>query len=123
MTTTIDLTEQDAGQVEAFSGRLFMAGLEALELLAVELGIRLGLYEKLAARGPTTSGELAAAARITERYAREWLEQQAVTGVLTVHDGDGTPEHRTFTLPPAHAHVLLDPDSPANTTPVAGFVA
>ena len=45
MTVTIDLTEQDAGQVEAFSGRLFMAGLEALELLAVELGIRLGVNE------------------------------------------------------------------------------
>ena len=29
--TTIDLTEQDTAEVEAFSGRLFMAGLEALE--------------------------------------------------------------------------------------------
>ena len=123
MSITIDLTEQDTEQVEAFSGRLFMAGLEALELLAVELGLRLGLYETLAGRGATTSTELAGAAGIAERYAREWLEQQAVTGILTVDDTDGTAEHRTYTLPPAHAHVLLDPDSPANTTPLAGFLA
>jgi 2-polyprenyl-3-methyl-5-hydroxy-6-metoxy-1,4-benzoquinol methylase len=123
MSTTIDLTQQDTAQVEAFSGQLFMAGLGALELLSVELGLRLGLYEALAGHGPTTVAELASATGIAERYAQEWLEQQAVSGTLDVDDVERAPGDRTYTLPPAHAHVLLDPDSPANTTPVAGFVA
>jgi 2-polyprenyl-3-methyl-5-hydroxy-6-metoxy-1,4-benzoquinol methylase len=123
MTITIDLSEQDAAQVEAFSGRLFMSGLEALELLSVELGVRLGLYEALAESGPLTSTELATTAGIAERYAREWLEQQAVSGILTVDTLETAAEDRAYALPAAHAHVLLDPDSPANTTALAGFVA
>jgi 2-polyprenyl-3-methyl-5-hydroxy-6-metoxy-1,4-benzoquinol methylase len=121
MTSTI--TEHDAEQVEAFSGRIFMAGLEALELLNLELGQRLGLYAALAERGALTTGELAASAGIAERYAQEWLEQQAVSTVLEVDDVAATPATRRYTLPAAHAHVLLDPDSPANTTAIASFVA
>ncbi len=121
--TITAISEQDTAQVEALSGRLFMAGLEALELLNVELGLRLGLYEALEAHGPTTVGELAEACGINERYAREWLEQQAVTGLLTVDDLGADGASRRYALPAAHAHVLLEPDSPANTTAVAAFVA
>ena len=117
------ITELDTRKVDALSGRLFMAGLEALELLNVELGLRLGLYAALADEGPLTTGELAAAGGIAERYAREWLEQQAVTGILDVDDIGADAQARRFALPAAHAHVLLDPDSPANTTALAAFVA
>ena len=120
MTTTTDI---DTERVEALSGRLFMAGLEALELLNVELGLRLGLYAALADNGPLTTGELAGATGIAERYAREWLEQQAVTGILDVDDVAADAQARRYGLPAAHAHVLLDADSPANTTAVASFVA
>ena len=48
--TVTTIIEPDAEQVEALSGRVFMAGLEALELLNLELGLRLGLYAALAAR-------------------------------------------------------------------------
>lgn len=120
---TITITEHEAEQVETLSGRLFMAGLEALELLNVELGLRLGLYAVLAEQGPRTTGELAAAAGIAERYAREWLEQQAVTGIVDVDDLTADAATRRYSLPVGHAHVLLDPDSPANTTALAAFVA
>src|SRR5688500_10372489 len=120
---TITITEQDTERVEALSGRLFMAGLEALELLNVEVGLRLGLYAVLAERGPSTTGELAASAGIAERYAREWLEQQAVTGIVDVDDVSADAADRRYGLPAGHAHVLLDPDSPANTTALAAFVA
>src|SRR5688500_1882616 len=119
---TITITEQDTERVEALSGRLFMAGLEALELLNVEVGLRLGLYAVLADRGPCTTGELAAAAGIAERYAREWLEQQAVAAIVEA-DGTADAATRRYSLPPADAHVLLDPDRPANTTALAAFVA
>ena len=55
-------------------------------MLAVYIGDRLGLYRILAERGPTTSGELADAAGLHERYVREWLEQQASSAILEVDD-------------------------------------
>jgi len=70
-----------------------------------------------AARSADVAG-LAGRAGIGERYAREWLEHQAVAGLLTVTDA-GDPAGRTFTLPPGHDEVLLDRDSLSYMTPLA----
>src|SRR6266511_3476082 len=70
----------------ALVGRLFEAALGAVDMVSVYLGDRLGLYRALAERGASTPTELASRAGINERYAREWLEQQAVTGILEVDD-------------------------------------
>ena len=86
---------------DALVERLFNATLGAFDLYAVYLGDRLGLYRALASCGALTSGELAAAAGIAERYAREWLEQQAVAGILDVSDD-------RFSLPPGHDEALID---------------
>jgi 2-polyprenyl-3-methyl-5-hydroxy-6-metoxy-1,4-benzoquinol methylase len=102
---TIPLTESDEAQVEEFAGNLFMACLATMELANVELGLRLGLYDVLTS-GPATPAELSERAGIHERYASEWLEQQTVAGVLKSDGG-------VFSLPNAHAHVLLDDDSEA----------
>ena len=53
---------------------------------AVYLGHRLGWYDALAEHGAMTSGELATRSGASERYAREWLEHQAVCDYLTVDD-------------------------------------
>src|SRR4051794_4368761 len=116
--TTIELTAADETQVEEFAGNLFMACLGAMELANIELGLRLGLYDAIAG-SPVTARELAAKAGIAERYAQEWLEQQAVASVLEVDDVSKPPEERRFTLPAAHAHVLLDDDSEACMKPCA----
>jgi len=118
----IELTEKDAAKVEEFSGNLFMACLATVELANVELGVRLGLYEALAGAGPVTSAQLAESAGIAERYAREWLEQQATAGVVEVDDATAEPTERRFTLPNAHAHVLIDDDSEACMKPCAAVV-
>src|SRR5881392_2284284 len=68
--------------------RLQQAEMDALDLYAVYLGERLGLYRELSDGGPATSAELAARAGIAERYAREWLEHQAVAGFLEVETSD-----------------------------------
>jgi hypothetical protein len=73
-----------ATQRDALAGRLLDATLGLMELGAVYLGDRLGLYRALARSPGMTSAELAAAAGVHERYAREWLEQQAVSGCLEV---------------------------------------
>ncbi|MDT4916488.1 MAG: hypothetical protein QOH89_1188 [Pseudonocardiales bacterium] len=120
--STIELTPDDADRVETFATNLFMATLGAMELVTIELGIRLGLYEALAGAGPTTPGELAAATGTHRRYLREWLEQQAASGVLEVVDPRAGPEERRFVLPNAHAHVLTDDDSEACMKPCASVV-
>lgn len=118
----IELAEDDGDRVEAFAGGLFEACLGAMELANVELGVRLGLYETLAGVGPVTAPELADRAGIAVRYAREWLEQQAVAGVVEVDDTTKVPDERRFELPNAHAHVLLDDDSEACMKPCAAVV-
>src|SRR5258706_14844468 len=108
----IELTAADAALVEEFAGGLFGACLATMELANVELGVRLGLYEALAGTGPVTAAELAGRAGIAPRYAREWLGQQAVAGVVGVDDAAKPPGEGRFERPNAHAHVLLDHDSP-----------
>ena len=76
----------------AFAGRLFEAGIAAMDILSVYLGDRLGLYRALATTGPVTPAELAASASINGRYAQEWLEQQAATGILEVDDTKAAPD-------------------------------
>ncbi|HEY7661053.1 MAG TPA: class I SAM-dependent methyltransferase [Actinomycetota bacterium] len=92
--------------------RLFGASLGMAEVLTVYLGDTLGLYRAMERAGSTTSGELADATGIFERYAREWLEQQAAAGIVTVDDAAAAPAERAYRLPPGHVEPLLDPDSP-----------
>jgi 2-polyprenyl-3-methyl-5-hydroxy-6-metoxy-1,4-benzoquinol methylase len=117
-----ELTAEDGAKVEEFAGNLFMACLASMELANVELGVRLGLYEAMAGAGPVTAAQLAGSANIAERYAREWLEQQAVAGVVEVEDTVAAAADRRFTLPNAHAHVLTDDDSEACMKPCAAVV-
>src|SRR6202030_994298 len=79
-----ELTKQDEEQRGALVERVFHGGIAVLEMLSIYVGDRLGLYRTLAERGPSTTAHLAQSAGIDERYAREWLEQQAVAGILEV---------------------------------------
>ncbi len=99
--------------------RLFDATVGALELFNVHLGQRLGLYATLASLGPVTAPELAAKTGLDERYLREWLEQQAVAGLLDVDDVAAEPAERRFELPAAHVPVLADPADPSHVAPFA----
>ena len=126
MTTTLPAGTQDLeAQVGAFAERIVMATIGSFELATVDLGMRLGLYAAMAGApdAEVTPPELAARARIDARYAREWLEQQATAGFLTVvaEPLDGDPDGRRFGLPVAHQACLLDPDSLACVAPLARF--
>ena len=116
---TILATETDVARRDAFVTRLSSAMLGMADVLTVYLGDRLGLYTVLAEAGPLTATELAARAHIHERYAREWLEQQAVGGVLEVSDTQLRADARRYRLPAAHAEVLLERDSLNYLAPLA----
>ena len=102
--------------------RVLDATIGALELFGIHLGSRLGLYDALLG-GAGTVAEVAAAAGIAPRYAREWLEQQAVAGVLTVDDVTADAGARRYTLPEAHVGVVADPLALNHMAPLAGLVA
>jgi 2-polyprenyl-3-methyl-5-hydroxy-6-metoxy-1,4-benzoquinol methylase len=102
--------------------RLFTATVGALELFGVYLGDRLGLYRELRGPGGLTGGELAQRAGIHPRYAREWLEQQAVAGVLVVDDPESPAERRRYHLPESHARVVDSPTDASHLAPLARMV-
>jgi 2-polyprenyl-3-methyl-5-hydroxy-6-metoxy-1,4-benzoquinol methylase len=95
---------------DALVERLFEAVLGFNDLHAVYLGDRLGLYAALA-EGAATPGEVASAAGCDERYVREWLEHQAVGGILEVDDVSAEAGERRYRIPEGHDEVLLDRDS------------
>jgi SAM-dependent methyltransferase len=101
--------------------RLFEATVGTWDVLAVYLGNRLGFYRALAERGSLTSFEAAEATGTHERYVREWLEQQAVSGILDV-DGATDPVMRRYSLPPGHDEALLDATSLNYITPITKLV-
>jgi 2-polyprenyl-3-methyl-5-hydroxy-6-metoxy-1,4-benzoquinol methylase len=105
-----------------FAERLFGAFIHTWDVYAVYLGDKLGYYAALAEGGPMNPGALAAATGTLERYAREWLEQQAVAGIVQVDDEAADPAERRYTLPAAHAEVLTDRDSLRYMTPAASQV-
>jgi len=99
-------------RTDELTGRLFEAALGALELCSVYLGTELGLYRTMQTHGALTPDELADRAGIAPRYAREWLEQQAVAGFVEHQDG-------RFALPAEHARVLIAEDDLAHVAPFA----
>jgi hypothetical protein len=97
----------DTSRTEAFAEKVMadFAGASACYLGAI--GDALGLFTNLAEHGPATSAELAARARIDERYAREWLAGVHAAGYLAVDQATGR-----YVLPPEHVPVLAEEAGP-----------
>jgi 2-polyprenyl-3-methyl-5-hydroxy-6-metoxy-1,4-benzoquinol methylase len=108
---------------EALTTRLLESTIGALELYGIYLGKELGLYDALKSGARVTPGELALAADIDRRYAREWLEQQAVAGLLKVENVSAAADQRQYYLPVEHVNVLASEDHPAHLAPLAQMVA
>jgi SAM-dependent methyltransferase len=107
---------------DALVERLFDAALGAFDLMGVYLGDRLGLYRAMADAGPLTANDLSERAGIAGRYAREWLEQQAMGGIVAVEDEAAGDEERRYELPAGHVEALMDEASLAFVAPVAQLV-
>lgn len=124
MTITDPTQTADPAAVEAFADGIFTAALGAQQIQAAYLGDRLGWYRALGeADHPLRAAELADATGTVPRYAREWLEHQAVCGWLTVDDPTADPDARGYVLPAAHAAVLCDEDSLDHLLPLARITA
>ena len=110
MSTTVKNDSQTERR-DALVARLFEAAIGTMDVFSIYIGDRLGRYQGLSDRGSATAGDLAAATGTHERYVREWLEQQAATGILEVEDEGPEATDRRYRVPLAHREVLLDRDS------------
>jgi 2-polyprenyl-3-methyl-5-hydroxy-6-metoxy-1,4-benzoquinol methylase len=103
-------TIEDTTAAEALAGRLFSAALGTAELFTVHLGQVHGLYQAVDDAGSTTAAELSAATGVELRYLLEWLQSQAISGLLTV-DGPDIGSAR-FSLAPGVRQTLLEEIGP-----------
>lgn len=97
----------DSDRVQAFAGKLLDELGATVTGALIHIGDRLGLYRALAEGGPVDSAGLAERTRTSERYVREWLGNQCAAGLV-----EFDPTSRTYHLPPEHAAVLADEESP-----------
>ena len=122
MSDTASAADAASARRDALVERLFLATVGTWDVLAVYIGDRLGLYRTLADRGPMTSAQLAAAAGLSERYVREWLEQQASSAILDVDDAQAEAAARRYRLPAGHDEALVDDTSLNCIAPIGQLV-
>lgn len=108
----------DATKQSAFSEKLLGILNNGMTTLLVSLGHRAGLFDILADGHPRTSAELAIAARMSERYIREWLAGMVVAGFVERDPLAGT--HR---LPLEHAESLSRKSATGNMALFAQYVS
>src|SRR5688572_27113449 len=111
-------TEFDPRKAEAFAGKLLGALNQGAMCLMTSIGHRTGLFDAMKGRPPSTSGEIAGAAGLNERYVREWLGAMTTAGVIEV---DAASER--FHLPDEHAASLTRSAGADNVAVFAQYVA
>lgn len=117
-TTAAATTAPDEAAIERFLDRMLGDFAGAASTVMTVLGDRLGLYEAMTGAGPLTEAELADRTGLHPRLVTEWLHSQAVSEYVKYD-----PRARTFELPPEHAAVLSELDSPAYIVGAAEVIA
>jgi hypothetical protein len=115
MSSSVDVTDS---RTDTLVERIFAATIGTLEVASIHVGDRLGFYRSLAEEGEGTPAELADRTGSVERYVREWLEQQAVAGFLTVDDLSAPAEERRYSLPEAYRAIFIDPQDLNHLAPL-----
>ncbi len=107
------LSKEDMQQrIEQFAGQVVSDLAASMAGVMTNLGHKLGLYRAMAESGPIHSDELARRTGTNERSVREWLNGQAAGGYVRFDANTNQ-----YFLPPEHAFVLANPDSPVFLTP------
>src|SRR6185503_17197250 len=84
-----------------FSSQLLTTLNHGALSLMISIGHRTGLFDVMSGMAPASAAEIAAAAKLNERYVREWLGAM-VTGRIIHYDAAS----RCYKLPPDHAAAL-----------------
>jgi SAM-dependent methyltransferase len=117
MCTSCQLPDTTTAATDAFASRLLDTINGGALALMISVGHRTGLFDTMKLLPPSTSGEIARAAELDERYVREWLGAMVVGRVV-----DYSPESKTYSLPPEHAACLTRDAAPNNLAAFAQYI-
>jgi ubiquinone/menaquinone biosynthesis C-methylase UbiE len=118
MSTASMRADFDEAKAEAFADRFLKALNNGALCLMVSVGHRTGLFDVMSKSPPATSEEIAAKARLNERYVREWLGAMVTAGVADID-----PATTRFSLPPEHAAFLTRAAAADNMAVFAQYIA
>ena len=94
---------------EAFAERMVGVLNDSSLALMISVGHQTGLFDTMAKLSPSTSEQIAKAAKLKERYVREWLG-----AMLTGRVVEYNPVNGTYHLPPENAASLTRTAGPEN---------
>ena len=117
-TSTQPMREDMQQRIDHFAGQVVTDLAAAMAGVMTNLGYKLGLYRVMAESGPINSDELARRTDTNERSVREWLNGQVAGGYVQFDTNT-----KRYLLPPEHAFVLANPDSPAFLPPAFDVAA
>ena len=115
MTTIPDMDQRKA---DAFADRMMGVLNNASTAMMVSLGHRTGLFNAMGDMPTSTSQQIADAAKLSERYVREWLGGMVVSRIV-----DYLPDGKTYSLPPEHAAFMTQAAGSDNLATFAQFFA
>jgi 2-polyprenyl-3-methyl-5-hydroxy-6-metoxy-1,4-benzoquinol methylase len=101
-------TDDSTQKADAFAANMLAALNNSATVLMLSIGHRTRLFQVMSTLPPVTSGDLANAAGLQERYVREWLGNMVVSRIV-----DYDPTTREYALPAEHA-MFLTPDAGPN---------
>lgn len=107
----------DSNKAELFAEKMLDVINYGSLALMTSIGHRTGIFDTMATLPAVTSEEIAIAAKLNERYVREWLGAMVTGGFIEYY-----PENKTYFLPPEHAAFLTRSAAPDNIAVVAQYI-
>lgn len=115
---TVPAANANANVTDAFAARMIDMLNGAAVTLMTSVGHRTGLFDAMAILPASTADEIARAARLNERYVREWLGAMVTGGIVRFDPAGGR-----YWLPPEHAALLTRASSQGNFGVSAQWIA
>jgi SAM-dependent methyltransferase len=106
----------DNARLEAFQQNVVAMYNDAALALMTSIGHRTRLFDTMGTMESATSQEIADAAKLNERYVREWLNAMVVGGII-----EYDPDTNTYSLPAEHAACLTREATPDNMAVMAQY--
>ncbi|MDP9210546.1 MAG: class I SAM-dependent methyltransferase [Thermoproteota archaeon] len=114
----MDKQDYDNSKAEEFASKMFQFLNSGMLSLMTSIGYKTGLFDIIAELKPSTSQEISQAAKLNERYIREWLGAM-VTGKIIEYD----PLTEKYSLPKEHSAFLTRKSGIDNLAVLAQYVS
>jgi len=114
----LDKQDYDNSKAEEFASKMFQFLNSGMLSLMISIGYKTGLFDIIAELKPSTSQEISQAAKLNERYIREWLGAM-VTGKIIEYD----PLTEKYSLPKEHSAFLTRKSGIDNLAVLAQYVS